>query len=200
MMKRNEREIVAAINLYADRISLPDTIREEALTMAKGIKRLPCEMVVFSVLYGLLKRYGLPNSPLFYLYKEEGTEAGAVPPKYLLHLFKLFVKRTGIEFKYSEIDYDSLIIKHCNRLGLSEKITTASIAIFSKLKNEITGKPSSIMAGAIYSAVIRFDGKRSQIEISDEVGVTDMALRRAYRQFSGKKIGGDMNGNNQRTI
>jgi transcription initiation factor TFIIB len=71
-------------------------------------------------------------------------------------------------------------------LGLSDKVQAKSLEILKKAKKyEITsGKgPTGVAAAAIYIATVLIGEKRTQREVADIVGVTEVTIRNRYKEL-----------------
>jgi len=71
-------------------------------------------------------------------------------------------------------------------LGLGDKVQAKAIEVLEEAKkHDITsGKgPTGVAAAALYIAAVLNDEKRTQREVADVVGVTEVTIRNRYKEI-----------------
>lgn len=91
---------------------------------------------------------------------------------------------TELDIKIPVIDPIDCIVKVSNKANLNEKTKHTAINIIHQVDRNktIVGKdPMGIAAAILYIACLNVDEKRTQSEISQAAGITEMTLRNIYK-------------------
>ncbi|MCS7123009.1 MAG: TFIIB-type zinc ribbon-containing protein [Candidatus Aenigmarchaeota archaeon] len=192
LLRSKERNLSFAMNELQRLVSflqLPKTVHEmvasyyEKIVSEGLIRGRSVEAIVAALVFAVSKQLGNPRS------LEEIVEASGVERKDLSKAYRQVCRTLGIRILPTDpINY---IPRYCSELNLSDKVTVKAIEILKKAKGqELTrGKgPGGIAGAAIYIASLLLGEKRSQREIANICGITDVTLRnRAYE--IARKIG-----------
>jgi len=183
---KEKRLIDALRNLdkMASFLELPKNVRETAAyiyrkTEKKGLlKGRSIEGISASIIYASCKICNVPRSlyEISQLYKIGETEIG--------RYYKILNR--SIQFKLCPPSPHKFIGRFCDELNLDNKVlfTTSKILKYAELNGLTVGRnPVSFAAAAIYLASI-FCGKcKTQKEVANVAGITDLGLRNIYKKL-----------------
>jgi len=144
----------------------------------KGLVRgRSIESVVAAITYAVSREFGSPRT------LEEISEASGVEKREIGRTYRYIARELGI--RILPADPVTYVPRFCSMLGLSDKVQARSIEILKKAKKfDITsGKgPTGVAAAAIYVACVLEGEKRTQREVADIVGVTEVTIRNRYKE------------------
>jgi transcription initiation factor TFIIB len=165
-------------------LSLPRPIHERIAryyeeAVNKGLVRgRSIESVVAAITYAVSREFGSPRT------LEEISEASGVEKREIGRTYRYIARELNI--RILPADPISYVPRFCSMLGLSDKVQAKSIEILRKAsKFDITsGKgPTGVAAAAIYVACVLIGEKRTQREVADIVGVTEVTIRNRYKEL-----------------
>jgi transcription initiation factor TFIIB len=183
-IERNLRLALAELTRISSYLNLPNIIRDEAarlynLVIQKGIIRgRNMESVVAACIYSACRTYGIPRT------LDEIAEATNVTRKEIGRTYRFIVRKLEMKIRPSSpIDY---VTRFGSLLKLSPKIQQDAIKILKR--NEISeltsGRgPAGIAAAALYISALLHDERRTQREIADVAGVTEVTIRNRYKEL-----------------
>jgi transcription initiation factor TFIIB len=183
-IERNLRLALAELTRISSYLNLPNIIRDEAarlynLVIQKGIIRgRNMESVVAACIYSACRTYGIPRT------LDEIAEATNVTRKEIGRTYRFIVRKLEMKVRPSSpIDY---VTRFGSLLKLSPKIQQDAIKILKR--NEISeltsGRgPAGIAAAALYISALLHDERRTQREIADVAGVTEVTIRNRYKEL-----------------
>jgi transcription initiation factor TFIIB len=112
------------------------------------------------------------------------SEASGVEKREIGRTYRYIARELGIRIlPANPVTY---VPRFCSMLGLSDKVQARAIQILNKAKkHDITsGKgPTGVAAAAIYIACVLVGEKRTQREVADIVGVTEVTIRNRYKEL-----------------
>ena len=183
-IERNLRLAMAELTRIASYLNLPNSIRDEAariynLVLQRGLIRgRNMESVVAACIYGACRNYGIPRT------LDEIAEATNVERKEIGRTYRFIIRKLGIKIKPSSPrDY---IVRFASILKLSPKTQQDAIRILKKAESgELTSGrgPAGIAAAALYVASLLNDERRTQREVADVAGVTEVTIRNRYKEL-----------------
>ncbi len=145
----------------------------------KGLVRgRSIESVVAAITYAVSREFNSPRT------LEEISEASGVEKREIGRTYRYIARELGI--RILPADPVTYVPRFCSMLGLSDKVQAKSIEILKKAKKyDITsGKgPTGVAAAAIYIACVLIGEKRTQREVADIVGVTEVTIRNRYKEL-----------------
>lgn len=165
-------------------LSLPRSVHERIAryyeqAVNKGLVRgRSIESVVAAITYAVSRMFGTPRT------LEEISEASGVEKREIGRTYRYIARELGI--RILPADPVTYVPRFCSILGLSDKVQAKSIEILKKAKKyDITsGKgPTGVAAAAIYVACVLIGEKRTQREVADVVGVTEVTIRNRYKEL-----------------
>jgi len=183
-LERNLRYALTELKRVASLLNIPAQIEEEAariynLAVRKALVRgRSMESVVVAAIYIAARRFNLPRS-LNEICKVTGANKRDVGKTYRFIARSLVIKL----LPSGPVDY---IPKFANRLNFSASTQTKAVEILKKAQNlELTSGrgPIGLSAAALYVASLITGEKRTQREIADAVGVTEVTIRNRYKEI-----------------
>ena len=173
------------INNKCSNMGLPKIVRENAsLIYRKALEnRLimgrTVEGVVSASIYIACRQYNIPRT------LDEIAEVSSASKKQIARIQRTLVRELKIKLTPpSPSDY---IPRFATELELSDKSQARAIRIAEQSKSEglTNGKgPSGIAAAALYIASLMGNERKSQRDIAEVAGVTEVTLRNRYKELS----------------
>src|SRR3989338_4711155 len=186
-LERNLKYALVELKRVASILNIPPSIEEEAariynLAVRKALVRgRSMESVVVGAIYIASRRFGLPRS-LNEICKLTGANKREVGKTYRFIARSLSIKL----LPSGPADY---IPKFANKLGFNSSTQTKAVEILKKAQNmELTSGrgPVGLAAASLYVASLLTGEKRTQREIADVVGVTEVTIRNRYKEIIDK--------------
>jgi transcription initiation factor TFIIB len=183
-LERNLRYALVELRRVASILNVPAAIEEEAAriynsAVRKGLVRgRSVESVVVGALYIAIRRFGLPRS------LNEICRLASANKREVGKTFRFIARNLNIKLlPAGPVDY---IPKFANKLNFSAATQTKAVEILKKAQNvELTSGrgPIGLSAAALYVASLLTGEKRTQREIADAVGVTEVTIRNRYKEI-----------------
>jgi transcription initiation factor TFIIB len=166
-------------------LGVPRSVREDAaLIYRKAAKenivrgRSIIGMVAAS-LYTACRRAGIPRT------LDEMSEVSQVTQKQIGKNYRFLARKLNIKLKpTSPADY---VPRFASNLGLSGNVQAKAIEIVNSSSEHglIVGRePTGIAAATLYIASIVLGEKRTQKEIAEIAGVTEVTIRNRYKELT----------------
>ncbi len=183
-IERNLKVALAELKRVSSFLKLPKSVEEEAariytLAVQKGLVRgRSMESVVAGALYAACRRHEVPRT------LEEMGEASGIEKKEIGRTYRFVTRELGINILPSNpADY---IPRFASSLNLSADSQTKSVEILEMARDiELTSGrgPTGIAAAALYVASLIHGEKRTQREVADVAGVTEVTIRNRYKEL-----------------
>jgi len=186
-LERNLKYALVEMKRVASLLNIPPSIEEEAariynLAVRKALVRgRSMESVVVGAIYIASRRFNLPRSlnEICKLTNANKREVGKT--------YRFIARSLGIRLLPSgPAEY---IPKFANKLGFNSATQTKAVEILKKAQNiELTSGrgPIGLAAASLYVASLMTGEKRTQREIADVVGVTEVTIRNRYKEIIDK--------------
>ncbi len=166
----------------------PETVQDAAMlyraaARAGLVKGRSMDAMVAAVLYASCRRTEIPRT------LEEVASLFNLKEKEVGRNFRFLFRKLGIQIPPPKPE--NFVYTICANLGLSERIATQAVRILklSREKGAIMGRePVGVAAAAIYMASQQFGEHRTQRELAQAAGVTEVTVRNRYKELM-KKIG-----------
>jgi transcription initiation factor TFIIB len=165
-------------------LSLPRSIHERIAryyedAVNKGLVRgRSIESVIAALTYAVSREFDSPRT------LDEISEASGVEKREIGRTYRYIARELGV--RILPANPVMFVPRFCSMLGLSDMVQAKSIEILKKAKKyEITsGKgPTGVAAAAIYVASVLVGEKRTQREVADIVGVTEVTIRNRQKEL-----------------
>jgi len=165
-------------------LGLPRSVHEEVAKKyeqavdAGLVRGRSMESVIAALLYAVTRELGTPRT------LEEISEASGVERREIGRTYR-YISRE-LKIRILPAPPQDYVPRFASMLGLSDKVQAKAIR-FLKLakKNEVTsGKgPTGVAAAALYIAAVLEGEKRTQREIADAIGVTEVTIRNRFKEL-----------------
>ena len=193
-IERNLKVALAELKRVSSFLKLPKSVEEEAariyrLAVQKGLVRgRSMESVVAGALYAACRRHEIPRT------LDEMGEASGIEKKEIGRTYRFVTRELEISIRPSNpADY---IPRFASALKLTAETQSKAVEILEMARDiELTSGrgPTGIAAAALYVASLIHGEKRTQREVADVAGVTEVTIRNRYKELIkrlklGKKI------------
>lgn len=183
-IERNLKLALAELKRVASFLKLPKSVEEESAriyTMAvqRGLVRgRSMESVVAGALYAACRRHEVPRT------LDELSEASGIDKKEIGRTYRFITRELGIRILPSNpVDY---IPRFASALKLSADTQSRAVDILEDAQRaELTSGrgPTGIAAASLYVAALTNNEKRTQREVADIAGVTEVTIRNRYKEL-----------------
>ena len=183
-IERNLRLAMAELRVISSYLSLPNVVRDEAarvynFVLQRGLVRgRSMESVIAACLYAACRSYNIPRT------LDEMATASDVERKEIGRTYRFIIRKLGIKVKQSSPkDY---ISRFSSVLKLSPKTQNDALNVLRQAeKVELTSGrgPAGIAAAALYVAALINDEKKTQREVADIAGITEVTIRNRYKEL-----------------
>ena len=186
-IERNLKLALAELKRVSSYLKLPASVEEEAariytLAVQRGLVRgRSMESVVSGALYAACRRHEIPRT------LDELSEASGIDKKEIGRTYRFVTRELGITILPSNpADY---IARFASSLALSAETQSKAVEILERAqKSELTSGrgPTGIAAAALYVAALMHGEKKTQREVADVAGVTEVTIRNRYKELLDK--------------
>jgi transcription initiation factor TFIIB len=192
-LERNVKYALAELRRVGSFLNIPHVAMEEAAKIyrnaaEKGLVRgRSMESVVAGALYAACRRQKFPRT------LDEISETFSIDKKEIGKTYRFICRELGIRILPTfPLDY---IYRFASELKLNPKTISKSVEIINKAQEvEITsGKgPMGVAAAALYVATLLCNERKTQREVADVAGVTEVTIRNRYKELIDKLKLGDV--------
>jgi len=183
-IERNLRLAMAELRRVASFLDLPSVVKDEAsrvynFVLQRGLVRgRSMESVIAACIYAACRSYNIPRT------LDEISVASEVERKEIGRTYRFIIRKIGIKVTPSSPkDY---ISRFASVLHLSPKVQNEALRILRKAEiSELTSGrgPAGIAAAALYVAALLNDEKKTQREVADVAGITEVTIRNRYKEL-----------------
>lgn len=188
-MERNLVIALAELDRVASSLGLPENIKESAALLyrkavkAELIRGRLIESVVAAVIYAICRMRGIPRT------LDEISKASGIEKKEIGRAYRFL--KTELTIDVPLTDPSQYVPKFATALKLGGQVQEEAVKLIKKSlkKGLISGRgPTGVAAAALYIASAMFGEKRTQKEVADVAGVTEVTIRNRYRELK-KELG-----------
>ena len=188
-IERNLTIALGELDRIASSLGLSENLRESAALLYRRcikeelIRGRLIESVVAAVIYAICRIQGIPRT-LDEIAKVSGIEKKEIGRAYR------FIKRE-LDMDVPLTDPSQYVPKFTAALKLSGQVQEKAIKLLRKAmkKGLISGRgPTGVAAAAVYIASVLCGERRTQKEVADVAGVTEVTIRNRYRELK-KELG-----------
>ena len=186
-IERNLRLAMSELRRVASFLDLPSVVRDESariynFVLQRGMVRgRSMESVIAACIYAACRSYNIPRT------LDEISAASEVERKEIGRTYRFIIRKIGIKVKPSSPkDY---ISRFASVLHLSPRTQNEALKILKKAEiSELTSGrgPAGIAAAALYVAALLNDEKKTQREVADVAGITEVTIRNRYKELLDK--------------
>lgn len=183
-IERNLRLAMAELRRETSFLNLPSVVRDESarvynFVLQRGLVRgRSMESVIAACIYAACRSYNIPRT------LDEIAATSDVPRKEIGRTYRFMIRKLGIKVRASAPkDY---ISRFSSILHLSPKTQNEALKILKKADiSELTSGrgPAGIAAAALYVAALLNSEKRTQREVADVAGITEVTIRNRYKEL-----------------
>jgi len=179
---RNLAQAMAELDRLSDKVFIPQPIKEKAAVtyrkaLDKGLVRgRSIAAIAAAALYAACRGSGTPRT------LREIAEASLVDKKDVARCYRLLLRELDVHMPIA--DPLTYVSKIAERTGISGKTQGLAIQILrvARKKRAAAGKdPMGLAAAALYIACLQNNEKKTQKDISEAAGVTEVTVRNRYK-------------------
>jgi transcription initiation factor TFIIB len=186
---RNLAQAMAELDRLSDKVYIPPPIKEKAAVtyrkaLDKGLVRgRSIAAIAAAALYAACRGSGTPRT------LREIAEASLVDKKDVARCYRLLLRELEVHMPIA--DPLTYLSKIAERTGISGKTQGTAIQILreARKKRAAAGKdPMGLAAAALYIACLQNNEKKTQKDIAEAAGVTEVTVRNRYKTLK-KQLG-----------
>ncbi len=179
---RNLAQAMAELDRLSDKVYIPSQIKEKAAViyrkaLDKGLVRgRSIAAIAAASLYAACRGSGTPRT------LREISEASLVDKKDVARCYRLLLRELDVHMPIA--DPLTYVSKIAERTGISGKTQGLAIQILreARRKRAAAGKdPMGLAAAALYIACLQNSEKKTQKDIAEAAGVTEVTVRNRYK-------------------
>ncbi|MEM3416355.1 MAG: transcription initiation factor IIB, partial [Candidatus Micrarchaeaceae archaeon] len=191
--ERNYLIALPELNRVASYLGLPENIRESAALLYRQcvksnlIRGRPIETVVNAALYATCRNAEMPRT------LDEISQVSGVPKKEIGRAYRVISHE--LDLKIPLTDPASYVPRYVVSLKLSGEAQEKAIELLKRASKRglVSGRsPTGVSAAAVYIAAALAGERRTQKEVADVAGVTEVTIRNRYRELK-KELNIDVN-------
>ncbi len=188
-MERNLSIALAELDRIASTLGLPENIKESAALLYRRavkeelIRGRLIESVVAAVIYAICRIHAIPRT------LDEIAKASGIEKKEIGRAYRFIKVELNVNVPLT--DPSQYVPKFAVALKLGAAVQEEAIKLIKKSvkKGLISGRgPTGVAAAALYIASAIHGEKRTQKEVADVAGVTEVTIRNRYRELK-KELG-----------
>jgi transcription initiation factor TFIIB len=185
--ERNLAIALSSLDRMSSTLGLPRNVRETAaMIYRKAVRRKlirgrSIEGVSAAVLYAACRQCNVPRT------LEEIGRVASMPKKEIGRNYRNISRK--LELKLLPTTPQDYISRFSSQLSLSNDVQAKTNEILKKAANEelTSGRgPTGLAAAALYMATILCGERRTQREVADVAGVTEVTIRNRYKELAEK--------------
>jgi transcription initiation factor TFIIB len=183
-IERNLRLAMSELRRVASFLDLPSVVRDEAariynFVLQRGLVRgRSMESVIAACIYAACRSYNIPRT------LDEIANASEVERKEIGRTYRFIIRKIGLKMTPSSPkDY---ISRFASTLHLSPASQNEALQLLDRKEvSELTSGrgPAGIAAAALYVAALLNDEKKTQREVADIAGITEVTIRNRYKEL-----------------
>lgn len=190
--ERNLAFALGELDRMASGMGLPRNVRETAAMIYRKavnknlIRGRSIEGVVAASLYAACRQCGVPRT------LDEIAGSSRVTRKEIGRTYRFMTRE--LKLKLMPTRPQDYVSRFCSELKLSGEVQSQALDILKQAaERELTSGrgPTGVAAAAIYIASILSNERRTQREVADVAGVTEVTIRNRYKELT-EKLGLDV--------
>ncbi len=183
--ERNLAFALSELDREASKLGVPRDIREDAAFVYRSaaknnlVRGRSIEGIVASSLYIACRRGGIPRS------LDEVSEVSKVTKKQIGRNYRFLARELGIKLDITSPA--AFVPRFASNLGLSNRVVSRAIEIIneSREKGLLSGcEPTGVAAASLYISSVLLGEKKTQREISEISGVTEVTIRNRFKHLT----------------
>lgn len=184
---RNLGFALSELNSMISNLNLPESVHEEVARLYekavdKGLVRgRSMESIISALLYIVARKQGTPRT------LDEISDASGIEKREIGRAYRYVARELGLRILPAKPqDY---VPRFAGKLQLSGRVQARARQILKEAREKdlLSGKgPTGLAAAALYIAAVLEGEKRTQREVADVVGVTEVTIRNRYKELAEK--------------
>src|SRR3989339_1762929 len=183
-IERNLRLAMAELRRVSSYLNLPTVVGDEAariynFVLQRGyVRGRSMESVIAACIYAACRSYNIPRT------LDEIAQASDMERKEIGRTYRFIIRKLVI--KVTPSSPNDYISRFSSILHLSPKTQNHALKILKKANEEelTSGRgPAGIAAAALYIAALLNDEKKTQREVADVAGITEVTIRNRYKEL-----------------
>jgi len=179
---RNLAQAMTEIDRLSDKLAIPSAVKEKAAVIYRKaldqglVRGRSIAAIAAASLYAACRLTGTPRN------LREISEASLVGRKDVARCYRLLLRELDLAMPIA--DPSVYLSKIAERAGISGHIQATALKILNEARKKriSAGKdPMGLAAAALYIAAYMAGEKRTQKEIADAAGVTEVTVRNRYK-------------------
>jgi transcription initiation factor TFIIB len=177
---RNLAQAMAELDRLSDRVYIPRPIKEKAAVIYRKaldkslVRGRSIAAITAAAAYAACRGSGAPRS------LHEIAEASLVDKMDVARCYRLLLRE--LDMHMSIPDPLTYVSKIAERTGISGKTQGIAARILREARNKRAGKdPMGLAAAALYVACLQNNEKKTQKDIAEAAGVTEVTVRNRYK-------------------
>jgi transcription initiation factor TFIIB len=185
--ERNLAIALSSLDRMASGMGLTRTVRETAAMIYRktALKKLArgrrIEGIAAAALYAACRQCNVPRT------LDEISNIAKIRRKELGKTYRFITRK--LELKLIPTSPQDYISRFCSELKLSRDVQAKTLEVLKKAaEKELTSGrgPTGIAAAALYIASVLCGERRTQREVAEVAGVTEVTIRNRYKELAGK--------------
>ncbi|RJS77660.1 transcription initiation factor IIB [Candidatus Bathyarchaeota archaeon] len=181
---RNLAQSMTELDRLSDKTYIPRPVKEKAAVIYRKalnknlVRGRSIVAIAAAALYAACRKSGTPRT------LREISEASLVKKKDIARCYRLLLRELDIQMPVA--DPLTYISKIAEKTGISGKTQGLAIQILreAKKRRAAAGKdPMGLAAAALYIACLQNDEKKTQKDIAEAAGVTEVTVRNRYKSL-----------------
>ncbi|HLE97246.1 MAG TPA: transcription initiation factor IIB [Candidatus Thermoplasmatota archaeon] len=182
--ERNLAHALSEIKRMGTSLDVPKSVMEQASLVYRSaaakdlIRGRSIDSVAAASLYAAMRDQGVPRS------LEEMAAVSKAKKREIGRVYKVVAQALGLTL--APVSPASFIPRFASRLRLGNEVEAAALDLVRRANEAeiVSGKdPKSIAAGAIYIASVLTGSPRTQKDVSEASGVTEVTIRNRYKEL-----------------
>ncbi len=184
---RNLGFALSELNSMVSNLNLPESVHEEVArlyekSVDQGLVRgRSMESIISALLYIVARKQGTPRT------LDEISDASGIEKREIGRAYRYVARELGLRILPAKPqDY---VPRFAGKLQLSGQVQARARNILKEAREKdlLSGKgPTGLAAAALYIAAVLEGEKRTQREVADVVGVTEVTIRNRYKELAEK--------------
>lgn len=182
---RNLSFALSELQRLVSYLGLPKTLHEEVAMMYEKalqhglVRGRSIESIIAALVYSLTREYETPRT------LTEIAQASGIGKRELGRTYRYISRKLSLRILPARPE--SYVPRFAAMLNLSDRVQVRAIKILkqAKAKDVVSGKgPTGCAAAAIYIASVLEGERKTQREVADVVGVTEVTIRNRYKEIA----------------
>ncbi len=184
---RNLGFALSELNSMISNLNLPESVHEEVARLYEKavdqglVRGRSMESIISALLYIVARKQGTPRT------LDEISDASGIEKREIGRAYRYVARELGLRILPAKPqDY---VPRFAGKLQLSGEVQARARNILEEAREKdlLSGKgPTGLAAAALYIAAVLEGEKRTQREVADVVGVTEVTIRNRYKELAEK--------------